>query len=89
VKQLLAQILSSRKVWRVSLVSAFVTGCALGLWMLGGTTLLLLVIFSGAGLYRLCRQGLWKARVHPNQTLAALDRRYQAICGGASHSGVP
>ena len=50
MKQLLAQVLSSRKVWRVSLVSAFVTGCALGLWMLGGTTLLLLVIFSGAGL---------------------------------------
>jgi hypothetical protein len=50
VKQLLAQVLSSRKVWRVSLVSAFATGCALGLWMLGGTTLLLLVIFSGAGL---------------------------------------
>jgi hypothetical protein len=50
VKQLVAQILASRKVWRVSLVSAFATGCALGLWMLGGTTLLLLVIFSGAGL---------------------------------------
>jgi len=50
VKQLLAQVLSSRKVWRVISVNAIATACALGLWMLGGTTLLLLVIFGGGGL---------------------------------------
>jgi hypothetical protein len=47
--------------------------------MLGGTALLLLVISVARDwLYRLWPR-LMKAKVHPNQTLAALDRRCQAI----------